>query len=615
MGNRSALAKNTSLQSNILSRITDIIIVLNDKNQIIFANKSARQLLNLKNKEIIGQKFNVIFNKYCQVDREIKKAISTTLSKEDLWQGIVSFIKTNNKKNHLDSTVKILKNKKNQRIGCLIFAHDITKHIKAKEMIKTDETKFRRLIESNIIGVVLVDDKGRIIEINDAFLKIIGYTRKDFIDGKVKGEKINPPEYWDIDKQALRELEKYGVCPPFEKELIRKDGSRTPVLVGATVLDMKKVNKLFFIFDITCLKKSQEKLRFQKTLLELLSETATEGIIVFSPTGQPLYFNENFIEMWQMEEKIMTQSDEKIFEAMAKKVVHKKEFIDYMNDLKFQHKEKHQEIELKSGQTLDCYSDLVKGKDNVCYGRVYFFFDITSHKKETSLRDDFLGITSHELKTPLTSIKAFAQLLLKRREKFMDQKSAFYLSKIDTQVNTLTRLINDLLDVTRVRTGKLEYSDEVFYLDDLIKETIDMIQQTTQKHQIILKSKVDKFVVADRERIGQVLRNLLSNAVKYSKRGKIIVDLDLSDKGDIIISVKDFGIGIPKKDLSKIFQLFFQANNRKIKKQSDTGLGVGLHIAAKIVEHHEGKIWVKSTVGKGSTFFFTIPAKRIKIAV
>jgi PAS domain S-box-containing protein len=229
--------------------------------------------------------------------------------------------------------------------------------------------------------------------------------------------------------------------------------------------------------------------------------------------------------------------------------------------------------------------------------------DITDRKEAERQKDEFISIASHELKTPVTTIKGLAQIL--QMQFGADKKLGYFLGKMEGQIDRLTNLINDLLDVSRIQSGKLTLHKEKTKIDYLIKEIIEDMQQTIAKHKIIFRGGASKTVEIDKYRLGQVLINLISNAVKYSPRAdKIIVRSKLRD-GSVEIEVEDFGIGVNKRDQKRIFEPFFQARNTI--RQSHAGLGLGLHIAAEIVQKHGGSITVESTKGEGSTFSFTIP--------
>ena len=238
--------------------------------------------------------------------------------------------------------------------------------------------------------------------------------------------------------------------------------------------------------------------------------------------------------------------------------------------------------------------------------------DVHETKMHEQRKDDFIRMASHELKTPVTSIKGYVQLLLTMFRdhdtsdaNISSQAIQTSLATIDKQIIKLNRLMSELLDLSRIDSGKLELKMQNFDLVDLVKETVDDVQQTTQ-HQILVKDKADCRFFGDKDRIGQVLLNLLTNAVKYSpKTNSIEVNIYKPSQNIISISVKDHGIGIDKKDHEKIFERFYRVEGKT--EQTYPGFGIGLFIASEIINRHNGTISVESEKSKGSTFTFTLP--------
>jgi len=233
--------------------------------------------------------------------------------------------------------------------------------------------------------------------------------------------------------------------------------------------------------------------------------------------------------------------------------------------------------------------------------------DITQRKELETQKDDFIAVASHELKTPVTSIKAYTQILKRRFEKRGDATAVQNLMKMDAQINKLTDIIGKLLDITKIESGKLVFKKEFFDFDSLTEEIVKEIQLTATNHKITVKGKTKRRVFADRMRIGLVLVNFLTNAIRYSPRAaKVIVHLSAGKK-TVTVGVQDFGIGIEKTKQAKIFQRFFRA--ARPEKEVHPSLGLGLYIASEIIEWHNGKMWLKSKVGKGSTFYFRIQSE------
>lgn len=217
-------------------------------------------------------------------------------------------------------------------------------------------------------------------------------------------------------------------------------------------------------------------------------------------------------------------------------------------------------------------------------------------------KDEFIGLASHELKTPLTSITAYLQVLGRSQT---DDNSRKFVSKSINQVNKLSALVSDLLDISKIEAGKLQMFLEEFDIRAVLDEAIELIESSNVDHQITLKTNVDHLAVnGNAQRIEQVIINLLTNAIKYSSSEyKIEVSLEYSDNV-VKIGVKDNGIGLEQDKLLHIFSRFYRVDGLS---PHMSGLGIGLYISKEIIERHHGKIWVESEHGKGSTFWFTLP--------
>lgn len=234
--------------------------------------------------------------------------------------------------------------------------------------------------------------------------------------------------------------------------------------------------------------------------------------------------------------------------------------------------------------------------------------DITEIKKLSAQKDEFLGIASHELKTPLTSVKAYGQVLQEIFQSKNDNSAVKALQRMDNQVNKLTGLIDDLLDVTRIQSGRIQFNKELFDLSALTLEILESLQLTTQKHVIEKDLDEEALFLGDKERIGQVITNLVNNAIKYSPSGGQVLVRLRNEKDHFLLSVEDFGLGIPEEMQVKVFEQFYRVNNHH---QSIGGMGIGLYISSEIVNRSGGKIWVESKEGEGSTFFVSLPDNRI----
>ena len=267
--------------------------------------------------------------------------------------------------------------------------------------------------------------------------------------------------------------------------------------------------------------------------------------------------------------------------------------------------------------------------ENKIIGAVEIFRDITEHKKAQEIliksihrkkeitrlkeldmaKTQFLSITSHELRTPMTPIKSQIEMLSDGFFGKLTKKQKQSLEMISRNVENLDKLLADILDISRVQTGKLRFELSKVQIADCIKYSIENIKASADKKNISIAAKIEKLpeLTLDNGRIMQVLTNLINNAVKFTPaKGKITVEAE-KQKNNVLVKVKDTGIGIAGKDMKKLFEPFFQAESSDRRKYGGTGLG--LTICKNIIEQHGGKIWVKSRLGKGSIFYFSLPLK------
>lgn len=242
------------------------------------------------------------------------------------------------------------------------------------------------------------------------------------------------------------------------------------------------------------------------------------------------------------------------------------------------------------------------------YRMVGSMVDITKtnelQKELMQKKDEFMSIASHELKTPITSIKGFLQLTTRVAKKTTtDSQMLTYIDKANRQLENLTFLVNDLLDVSKIQAGKMNLNYSHFSMTQLIRECVDDVRHT-EGYQIDVSVEEDVEVYADQHRIEQVIKNFLSNAIKYSPERKMAVVSASRHAGEIRVSVRDFGIGIPPDKVKMVFDRFFRVDHTNYQ---FSGLGLGLYICAEIVSRHNGTLGVESEEGEGSEFWFQIP--------
>ena len=366
--------------------------------------------------------------------------------------------------------------------------------------------------------------------------------------------------------------------------------------------------------DIDDQKKFREKILDSELLFKTISNAAPVGLWMADTTGKNTFVNDTWVEWTDIPaekqlqsgwlEKVVEEDKEtaasKFHEAVSKREKYTSEF----------------RIIRKDGQLRWCLTEgypyyNVNGEPMGYAGSVT---DITDIRALEQRKDDFIKMASHELKTPITSINGYVQLLLNIYNEsasgtlpVSNAKIQMALKTIDKQVTKMTRLISELLDLSKIESGQLELHTTNFNLQEVVEEAVQDARYTTSHHAIIFQSDFDGAIHADRDRLGQVLTNILNNAIKYSADSDKI-DVEVKKNGKYaLIYIRDYGIGIDKKDQQKIFERFYRAEGKN--EQTYPGFGIGLFIANEIVQRHHGSIKVKSEKNKGSEFTITLPLK------
>lgn len=230
--------------------------------------------------------------------------------------------------------------------------------------------------------------------------------------------------------------------------------------------------------------------------------------------------------------------------------------------------------------------------------------EIETRKRAERKKDEFISIASHELKTPLTSVKGYVQLLERSIDKGDIPTVKRHLQKAQVQLEKLNDLIADLLDISKIESGKLKFNKKYFNINLLLDNIVEIIQQSNPDFKIIKRGKVTEEVFADEMRIEQVIINFLTNAIKYSP-GTSEVQINVSLENDeVTVAVRDFGIGIAPEQQENVFDKFYRVEETAIHFQ---GLGIGLYISSEIIRRHQGVVGVNSVFGEGSEFYFRIP--------
>lgn len=348
-----------------------------------------------------------------------------------------------------------------------------------------------------------------------------------------------------------------------------------------------------------------EKLNLKQAeeTIRAVIESLREAVAMVDLNDRVVGVNRRWTELLGADEEELHDQDlEKFYEKMSFSIIN---FEQVRSDLEEIIKDQYSVGETEAVQenrVLKIWTGPVLDSEKKVLGRLYVFRDVTKEAEVDRMKSEFVSTVSHELRTPLSSILGFAELLLMK--KHGEEASKKYISTIHKEARRLTSLVNDFLDLQRMESGRQEYHLEKVGALELIKEVTESFNTGGHRHRITIKAPEDLAVLADRERIGQVILNLLSNAVKYSPQAdEVIIGLDR--EGDWArFYVEDKGLGIPQEVQEKLFNKFYRVDNSDRREIGGTGLG--LAICKEIVTAHGGEIGVHSDHGRGSTFFFTV---------
>lgn len=367
---------------------------------------------------------------------------------------------------------------------------------------------------------------------------------------------------------------------------------------------------VIFGYDVTGQVSSRTKVEESEKRLQTILETLAEGLVIVNREGTMVFVN-------TMAEQLLGLSKE----AMLERNYHDPRWQNLRLDGSDLPKDEHPiYITMNTGETVFDREIGIKRADGDHFfisvnsaplrndageitGAIGTFIDVTQRRRSAQMKDEFVSTVSHELKTPLTSIKAYLQML-DRSVGGAEVNSRRFLDRLSIQVNRLETLIKDFLDVTRIDSDKLQLRATEFDMKPVLEDLIKDLQMVNNTHKLIITHNQSVKVVTDQNRVIQVLTNLITNAVKYSPAAKEVRIALRTENDEMVCSVQDFGIGIPEGQKSLVFDRFHQAGHNK---GSGLSLGLGLYISREIVNRAGGRIWLDSVPGEGSTFYFSLP--------
>ncbi|MCC6923110.1 MAG: PAS domain S-box protein [Nitrosomonas sp.] len=495
-----------------------------------------------------------------------------------------------------------------------------------------NDARLRGLFALSPIGITLNDfETGVFIEVNDALLAPTGYTVEEFL--KLSYRDITPAEYAEMEAMQLMHLEQFGRYGPYEKEYIRKNGERYPVLLRGMMIRDAAGKKLIWsiVEDLSRRKQSERALQESQGKYQRLVEDIGDQFVIYSLrvlTNEVLYVSNGFQTIFGFPRDEMLGKDwttainwlpeslelaRGYVAALAERELESVQF-----EVFFIHPDGGQRALLVSAHpamdesgnimTIDGIVENVterkKIENNLIIARI-------EADRANKAKSEFLSNMSHELRTPMNAILGFSQLM--QLDQQLSGRNREYINEIMQAGNHLLELINDILDLARIESGRIEMKLEPVSIGPVIEESLSLMAGIAQKNsiRILRHGSVGLAVVADRIRLKQIMLNLLSNGIKYNREGGAVwIKATPVDEKWVWITVTDTGYGIAADKLPELFQPF---NRLEANESGIEGTGIGLALTKRLVEQMDGSVSVTSKVGAGSTFGIKLPLSSVAL--
>jgi len=620
----------------LIEHSPDMLVVLDKELRVVTWNRKAEEHNNLKKKEAIGKSFLKLFPQYNNEGwrnnmQRVLEGVSIHHPKikftVDGGYGEVFLIPLRNGEEEVTGILSITRN-----ITDLVLTTERLEE-SYKELQRSEERHYRMINEVQDYSIILLDKEGNIESWSAGAEKIKGYTANEILGKSFR--MFYTPENIDaqLPQQLLQQATDEGRAT-YEGWQLRKDGTRFWANVVITALHDEEGGVVGFskvAKDLSEQKIAEDNLRRYTAQLKLKNSELQRSNKELQEAREQLAKNRTRYLIEAMPHIVITTASDgtldyanqhlmdylgltfaEVQQGMWVNAIHpadKKKLLTTWNRCLETKENLQMEFRFKRSDGeylwhLAIARPIIKRQEESFDMWIITLTNIHDQKLIEEKKDEFIGIASHELKTPLTSAKAYAQMLQIMLQHEHNEEASMYAKKTNLFIDRLNNLISELLDITKIQHGKLQMRPTPFNFNEMIRDTIELMQHTRPKHRIHLQGAATYFIDGDRDRIQQVLINLLSNAIKYSPEADR-VEININNNKDYLqVEVKDYGIGIPKSDHQKIFGRFYRVEDKATKFQ---GLGIGLFISAEIIQRHNGDIWVDSSPNNGSTFYFTLP--------
>ena len=611
-------AEQLQFQAAILRYVTDSVIVTDLRGTIMYWNEGASAVFGYSATEMIG-KNTALLTPELNIAQHVDN-LERILAGSDYigeWQGR----RKDGSTVWIDVKTTVLRDIQGTAIGLIGISKDITARKKAEECLRQSEKLFRALIENMDGGIALTDANGIIIYVSPSTTRMEGFLPEELLGHRILARLVYPADQEATARLWAKVIEEPGKSHALEYRSKRKDGSFLWIeIVGLNLLHEPGVEAIVWNYrDVTERKQLTEEVARAKEQLEIILRNVADGIVVVDGSDRLIYANDAVAHHFGF------PSSAALLDSPQVNTTHQHDMYSVWDEWgrplpvserptaqAFSGKPAQALIKFQSKTTGQAYWSLVRAhpifdEQGQVQCVISVYTDVTERKEQEQRKDHFISMASHELKTPLTVLMAYTQLLRERSLPESNQEAALYLFKMNDQITRLTKLVGDLLDISRMQAGQIEMVREAIDMEALVREVVENLQPTTS-HRLLIEGGAQGTITGDRERLGQVMTILLDNAVKYSPQANtVVVRIGRVEDGDTLrVAVHDSGIGIGQEHQRRLFERFYRVLSKKDK--TYPGLGIGLYIAHEIIQRHGGKMWVESNEGSGSIFFFSLPA-------
>jgi PAS domain S-box-containing protein len=576
--------------------------------------------------QVIGKTDFEIFSEpvakgYYKDDMNVIESGQAVLDREEMLPGL------GNQENRWVLTSKVpLHDETGRLMGLVGISRDITERKHMQQELTTSEERFRTLAESTSAAVFIFQGS-KYLYLNPASEKLTGYSSAELLE--MNFWDIVHPEHRDMVKtRGISRQNGKKEAMRYEFKIIRKDGSIRWVDHSAAITIFRgKKATIGTSFDITERKVAEESLRRSEIRYRKIFENSNIGILQMRPNGEMVAANSAFARLLgYCSTERMLEAKDRILNQLFSNPNDRNQFLntlegkDFIRNFEF-------ESSRINGSKIWVMANAWKSNttENGNFIIEGFFLNITDQKRSheyqkemevarqsSEAKNQFLANMSHEIRTPVTGIMGMAEIL-SQTPLSPDQRD--YLGTIRDSSQVLLQLINEVLDISKIEAGRMELLTETFRLDDMLTSLKNLFEPMATKNLLTLhifkEEGTPSHLKGDRKRIEQILMNLLSNAIKFTPKGVVSLQVSATETGndhmEFQFNVRDTGPGISQEDRKKLFKKFSQLDNSLTR--ANDGSGLGLYICKELVRLMHGKIGLESTPGKGSTFWFIIPAE------